>query len=209
MLAAMGWLGKHLRNKLLAGALAAAPLVVLVWGAIWLEEKTRPLAESLGWHFPGLGIVLVIVGVYLLGIIVTSLFGKFLLTLLDRVVRRIPGFGYLYQAWKDVSAAPARGQGIYDQVVLLPNFEGAGAQIGFSSGESVPGDEHTLCVFLPGSPQPVTGRLVLVRRRDCLPLKVSVAEAFKFLLSTGNYVPPGLVGPDALPVNLAAETRSP
>jgi uncharacterized membrane protein len=51
-----------------------------------------------------------------------------------------------------------------------------------------------LCVFLPGIPNPLSGRLVIVERELCLPLPLSMDEAFKFLLSTGNYLPPELRG---------------
>lgn len=214
MLAAMQWLKTHLRNKLLAGILAAGPVVVIVLGALWLEEKTRPLAETFGIHFPGIGLLLAVVGVYLLGLIVTSLLGKFFLRMVDGVIRRVPGLNYLYLAWKDV-AKPGDQRSMFDRVVLVPDLEGRGAAIAFCSGEPVPGDERTLCVFLPGSPNPITGRLVLVDRAACLPLTLSVQDAFKFLLSTGNYVPEGLGGLRNLPglaplppVNPPAETRS-
>ncbi len=197
-------LQRHLRNKLLAGALAAGPIVALIWGAIWLEEHAKPLAGPLGVYFPGLGTLLAVLGVYLLGLIITSLLGKLLLRLVERVLLRIPGLNHLYRAWKDVVGTPTSKQGVFDQVVLVPTSEGKGAQLGFHSGTGVPGDEQTLCVFVPGSPNPITGRLVLVPRNECRPVPISLEEAFKFLLSTGNYLPPGLRG---FPVNPQAEKR--
>ena len=194
MLSAMKWLPTHLRNKFLAGALAAGPLVVLVWGAVWLEQHTRPLAEPFGIHFPGLGILMAVAGVYLLGVLVTSVLGAIALRLADRFLVRIPGFNLLYQAWKDVLVLPPSKASIFSHVVLVPDPDRNAAQLGFICGEGLPTDSRTCCVFLPSVPNPLSGELHLVGRETCVPLAVSVQEAFKFLLSNGNYLPAGLRG---------------
>src|SRR5262249_54570644 len=49
----MTWLKNHLRNKFLAGALAAVPVVVVVLGALLVEQYARPLAQQVGLDFPG------------------------------------------------------------------------------------------------------------------------------------------------------------
>ena len=59
----MTWLENHPRDKFLAGTLAAAPVVVVVWGALLVEQYTRPLAQQVGLDFPGLGVLLAVVGV--------------------------------------------------------------------------------------------------------------------------------------------------
>jgi uncharacterized membrane protein len=114
--------------------------------------------------------------------------------MLDHILERIPGFNQLYHAWKDVVLLPPGRSDTFHQVVLVPSADGKSAQIGFASGDALPGDGRTWCVFLPNIPNPLTGRLMLFDRDSCWPVKVPVGEAFKFLLSTGNYVPPGLEG---------------
>src|SRR5436190_895845 len=74
------------------------------------------------------------------------------------------------------------------------NTRAVAAQVGFTSGRALPGDPKNICVFLPNIPNPISGRLVIVPRNVCSPLKLSVEEAFKFQLSSGNYLPPALVG---------------
>jgi uncharacterized membrane protein len=64
--------------------------------------------------------------------------------------------------------------------------------MGFTSGEALPGEPARWCVFIPGLPNPLSGQLVIYPRDECVPLEISVEEAFKFLLSTGNFVPRGL-----------------
>jgi uncharacterized membrane protein len=189
----------HLRNKFLAGIIAAVPLVVVVVGGLWVEEKTRPLAAGIGLDYPGLGIVIALAAVYLLGVIVTSLLGRFFLGMLDHTLLRIPGLKLLYQAWKDVLVIGPGRKDMYSQVLLVPSPEGCGMQVAFSNGEALPGDPTRLCVFLPNVPNPITGRVVLIERAHCQPLGLSMEEAFKFLLSTGNYMPSGMATPPPVP----------
>jgi uncharacterized membrane protein len=185
-------LGTHLRNKLLAGALAVVPIVVLVWGVLWVEEHTKPLSQPLGFHFPGLGVLVAIIAVYLLGLIVTSLVGRWILGIVDKLLQRIPGLNYIYRAWKDVMVQPPGKAGVFHRVVLVHGLFGKGMQLGFTNGEELPGDAEHWCVFVPGVPNPISGQLLLVKRKDCLLLALPVEEAFKYLLSTGNYLPAGL-----------------
>jgi len=182
----------HLRNKFLAGGLAAGPLVILALAARWLEENTKLLTQPLGFHFPGLGVLLALAGVYLLGLVVTSLVGRFFLRLLDSLLQRVPGLNLLYRAWKDILVLPVGKTGVFHRVVLVPAAEGRGVQLGFTDGTPLPGAIEKLSIFVPGVPNPLSGQLVVVERSACRELEVSVEEAFKYLLSTGNYVPAGL-----------------
>ena len=194
----MKWIKVHLHDKLLAGLLAAVPLVVVFGAASSLERGTEPLAKPLGLHFPGIGFVLALLLIYVLGLFVTSFFGRFALHLVDRLLCRLPGLSLVYRAWKDVLLVSPQEGGMFHQVVLVgsPTF---GAQLGFTSGHALPGDPTSLCVFLPGIPNLLNGRLVVVNRDACVRLEMTVEEAIKFLLSTGNYLPAGLHGAAACP----------
>jgi len=79
--------------------------------------------------------------------------------------------------------------GIAAMVVLIPSDNLGMQMMGFTSGDAVPGDRDKWCVFVPGTPNPVVGRLYFVPRERCRVLDISVEEAFKFLISTGNYIP--------------------
>jgi uncharacterized membrane protein len=188
----MNALGTHLRNKMVAGALALMPIVIVIVIAFWLEENTHPVARLLGLPgIPGLGIVVALLAVYFAGVLVTSLVGGLLVRAADFFLQRIPGLNVLYRAWKDVLLLPPGKLGTYNHVVLVPGRQG-GMQLGFTSGAVIPGTPPRWCVFVPGLPNPLSGQLVLYPCDACTPLAVTVDEAFKFLLSSGNYLPPGL-----------------
>jgi uncharacterized membrane protein len=61
--------------------------------------------------------------------------------------------------------------------------------LGFTSGDALPGDPESCCVFVPNAPNPITGRLYFVRRDRCRLLDITADDAFKVILSNGNYVP--------------------
>jgi uncharacterized membrane protein len=150
-------LQKHLRNTLLAGIFAAIPVgatIFLIW---YVESLTRaPLAKLLNLDIPFIGIPIAIALIYLLGLVVRSLIGRWLLNLLDRLLSRVPLLKDLYTAWKQISVTPGGSEGMYTKVVLIPG-EGDSKQLGFTSGECVPGDPDLICVFVPNTPNPIPG----------------------------------------------------
>jgi uncharacterized membrane protein len=190
------WLKIHLHDKLLAGLFAAVPLLVVAGAASSLERGSEQLAAYLHipFHFPGIGFLVALLLVYVLGLIATSFFGKVAFRLADRLLCSLPGIETIYRAWRDVAFVSPEEGGMFRQVVLVGSPNTVGMQLGFTSGHSLPGDPNTLCVFLPGIPNLLNGRLVIVARSAVVQLTMPVEDAVKFLLSSGNYLPEGLNG---------------
>ena len=193
----MGRLNTHLRTSFLAGILAVVPVAVTAFVVWYVESKTRAAVEqALGRHVaPFVGVLLAVALIYLIGVAVSSLVGRLLIGLADRVLGRLPLVRAVYAAWKQVALTPCGGEGMYAKVVLVAGGDGAVAgaqQLGFTSGTPVPGAEDLLPVFVPQCPNPLNGRLLLVPRARCRMTAVTPEEAFKMLLSSGNYVPAGL-----------------
>jgi len=182
---------KHLRNTFLAGIFAAIPVGVTLFLIWYVETATRaPLRNVFNGRFdiPFIGIPITLILVYLLGLAVTSIVGKWAMRLADRLLLRLPLLKDLYQAWKQITVTPGGKEGMYAKVVLVP-LEGEARVLGFTSGECVPGDSQMICVFVPNCPNPVMGRLYFVEREKAQVLEMTAEEAFKFLLSTANYIP--------------------
>ena len=185
----MGRIQVHLRNKLFAGALAAIPLVVTIFILWWVDSKARGI---FGVDQPFVGIGIAIVGLYLLGLFVTSFVGQFLLGAVDAVLRRLPGLRDLYRSWKQVALTTDTHDGIFAHVVLIPG-DGGTRILGFTSAKGIEGDPATWCVFVPASPNPTSGRLFFVPAKVCLLVGMSSQEALKLVISGGSYVP-GAIG---------------
>lgn len=182
----MGRISSHLQNKLLAGALAAIPVAITLFIVWYVDARVRELFQV---QYPFVGIVAALVGIYVLGLFVTSLIGRWLLGALDWVLNRLPGLRDLYKTWKQIAVTPDVDTGIFARVVLVPDESGRMRMLGFTSGRPLEGTEEMLCVFVPASPNPTTGRLYFVAGRDCLTLPMGAKEALKFIISGGNYVP--------------------
>jgi len=193
MIRRMAPLQKHFRNTFLTGIFAAIPLAVTVIVIMYVEGATRqPLRDYLNLNIPFVGVILAIALIYALGLIVNSLVGKWIINTADRVLLRVPLLKDLYQAWKQVTITPGGKEGMFAKVVLVPVENKGTHAVGFTSGDPIPGDPSTCCVFVPAMPNPISGRLYFVPINRCIPLRISVEEAFKLLLSGGNYVPSGV-----------------
>jgi uncharacterized membrane protein len=183
-------LQKHLRNTFLAGIFSAVPLAVTVFIIWWVETKTRPIST---WLFhrpiPFVGVLIAIAVIYATGLLTSSLLGKWVLHLIDALLLRLPIIKSIYMGWKQIALTPGVTEGVFSKVALIPNETGQTLLLGFTSARPVDGHPDILCVFIPSCPNPVMGRLYLVRRELCQLVDLTTEEAFKIILSTGNYVP--------------------
>lgn len=170
----------------MAGIFAAIPIGVTAFVIIYANDIASRIFHI---NIPGVGIVLAVVALYLLGLIVTSVLGKIIINRLDRLFGRMPMLKEVYQAWKHILVTPGGSEGIFAKVVLIPGDVPGSHIVGFSSGEPVNGDSDTCCVFVPAAPNPTNGRLYFLPRSSIRFLDISNEEAFKMILSGGNYLP--------------------
>lgn len=203
----MSRIQKHLRSTFLAGIFSAIPVAVTAFLIWYIDNKTRFITEALiGTAIPFLGIVIALAAIYLCGLVATTLLGKFFLGLIDRGLSRVPIFRQLYLAWKQISLTPGGTEGMFSRVVLISDEGGLTKLLGFCSGQPLENDPETVCVFVPAAPNPMNGRLHFVRRERCTFVEMSAEDAFKIILSTGNYIPPAVgTATQALPSISKAE----
>ena len=173
---------------MVAGALAAIPIAVTAFILWYVDTKAR---ESLfgvdgirSWASRS-----PCAAIYVLGLFVTSVLGRFLIGVADALLRRIPGLRDLYLSWKQIALTTGGHEGMFAHVVLVPDESGHMRMLGFSSGKPIEGDPDTCCVFVPASPNPTSGRLFFVPMNRCVPLDMTPQAALKLLISGGNYVP--------------------
>ena len=187
----MSRVNDHLRRTFLAGAFAAVPIVVTIYIVYVVDQQTRIISQRIfGKPLPVIGLLIAVAAIYLFGLATTSLLGKFFVNLLDKLLSRVPVLKQFYSSWKQIALTPGGTEGTFSRVVLIPDETGQSRMLGFCSGDPIAGDADTYCIFVPASPNPLNGRLYFVHRERVTFLNVSNEEAFKMLLSTGNYVPP-------------------
>jgi uncharacterized membrane protein len=206
----------NLRRHFLTGLLVVTPTGVAAWvlyglfswvdGLLW--EYVR-----FGWvrpgGIPGVGAVTVLGLVVIIGLLVNNYLGRRIYYLWESVVIRIPLFNKIYMAVKQIGEALLssdktvfRAVGLIEYPrpglwVLVFVTEHPGAEIQAAAGEPV------RSVFLPTTPNPTSGFLLMVPEKDIRILKLSVEDGLKMVVSGGAYVPglPG-AGDLAFPITL-------
>ena len=176
---------QHITRCVVAGIVALLPLGGAALTFVWLESALS--SDSLrrqSFYFPGLGLLLAIVCVYLVGLLVTTFLGRWLWRMLDRTAERLPFVGAMYQSFKEVLGYDTARERFFQCVVLVAS-EG-GDQLGLVTGTSVVDGIERTTVYLPGTPNPASGRLVFVATAELRRLDVRVASSLRTLVAMGK-----------------------
>ena len=194
-----------IRRWLLAGLLVLVPLAitlaVLNWIVTTLDQTLLILPNAwqpntlLGFHLPGFGVLLTLGVVLLIGALASNFLGRKLLLLGNALLRRIPIVRSIYSSVKQVSDTLFSENGNAFRKALLVQWPREGVwTIGFLTGlpggdvvNHLPGDY--LSVYVPTTPNPTGGYFVMLKKTECIELKMSVDEALTYVISMGVVVP--------------------
>lgn len=200
-----------LRKWLFAGLLTVLPLAVTMWVLQWiiatLDQTLLILPASwqpdrlLGFHLPGLGVLLALSILLTVGAVASNFVGRKLLGWSDHVFHRIPVVRSIYSGVKQVSDTLFSENGnAFRKAVLLQWPRPDVWTIGFVTG--TPGGDVAnhlqgdwLSVYVPTTPNPTGGYFVMLRRSECIELRMSVDEALRYVISMGVVVPAAPVAP--------------
>jgi len=195
----------NLRRYLIAGLLVWIPIgftLIVLNLVIGLMDQTLLLLpvdyqpENLfGIHIPGLGIVLSIVVLLVTGMLVANFLGKRLVSFSERLLNRIPLVRSLYSASKTFAEVLFTNASQAFKKVLLIEYPSKGiytlcfqtstelAEIQARTGREV------VCVFVPTTPNPTSGFIMMVPADDVIELDMDVESALKMIVSLGVVVP--------------------
>ena len=153
-----------------------------------------------GFHIPGiralLGAVMVVTVLLLTGFIASNFLGRHLLQLGNEFLEHIPLVRSIYTAAKQISDTMFSNKGkSFSKVVMIRYPQKDTWSLAFQTSESLgevnmkmPG--HMVSVFVPTTPNPTSGFLLMVSRQDMIELDMSVDDALKMIISLGVIVPP-------------------
>lgn len=157
-----------------------------------LPTKYQP-EQLIGMHIPGLGLLVTLVILVVTGLFVTNLLGRHLVELWERLLARIPLIRSIYSAVKKVLDTILQPKGQAFRKVLLIEYPRRGIwSIGFLTSNNFaepPLDEEMVTVFIPTTPNPTSGYLTVVPKKDTRELRMNVEEALRLVISLG-VVPP-------------------
>ena len=196
-----------LKKYIIAGLLVWLPFaatVVIVKLLIDLLDKTvlllppewHPVA-LLGFSIPGFGIILALSILLLTGMLAANLFGRRFVEIWERILNKIPLVRSIYSSIKQISNTIFDPSGKSFRKVVMLQYPRKGVwSIGFLTNDNV-GDEMSavddrlVAVFIPTTPNPTSGFIIMTRNDEITELDMSVEEGFKFIISIGVIIPDG------------------
>lgn len=220
----------RVKKYILTGLLVWLPLAITIWvltnviGALdgvfsWFMAAARtvlpvslhPLLQELR-EIPGLSVIVVVATLLLTGMAVSNMVGQWLLGQYNRLLSNTPIVKSIYTSVKQVSDTlfSSSGQAFREAVLVQYPREGAWTiafVTGKPSGEvaaQLPADMVTL--YVPTTPNPTSGFMLMVPRAEVHPLRMSVDEALKYVISMGVVAPPP---PPPVPPSVSATGTPP
>jgi uncharacterized membrane protein len=196
----------QLRTTFLRGIGVIIPLVLTFWFFRALLNAVdgifSPLLEQwIGMRIPGLGFVTMLVMILLVGLFTRNLVGRLFFAWFENILRSIPFVRSVFTAVKDlVGAFALDGKGkTFRQVVMVEYPRKGLYTIGFVTNEmpysrSGRGKKTFLNVYIPNPPNPTSGVLILVPKKEAVELALTVEQGLKLVLSGGIVIPDLLTG---------------
>jgi len=210
-------LAARLRDYFLAGLLVTAPIsitIYLTWSFIsWVDDSILPLLPAaynpenylrfdvpgiglIHLTLPGIGLVIAVFVLIVIGALAAGLVGRLFVDYSERVLNRMPIVRSIYGATKQIfETMLAQKSDVFREVVLV-EFPRIGMwSIGFIAGRTEGEiqeltEDEVLNVYIPTTPNPTSGYLCFVAKKDIVPLSMSVEEGIKMVVSGGIVTPP-------------------
>ena len=201
----IGFAGR-LRTYFLAGILITAPISItfyLAWLFInFVDSKVTPLIPIkynpetyLPFGTPGLGLVIVFAVLTLTGALTAGFVGRLYLRTTERLLNRMPVIRGFYSAIKQIlETVLAQKSNAFREAVLVEYPRRGIWAIAFITGRTQGEvqnlmEEDCINIFLPTTPNPTSGFLLFVPKKELTPLSMSVEEALKMVISGGIVTP--------------------
>ena len=195
-----------LKNYFLTGLLVILPIFITVYvilsliramDAILKYIPAKYLPETyLQIHIPGLGLILVVILVFVVGLLTRNFIGRKIVHLGENIVDRIPLVRVLYTGVKQLlEPLFLQKTNAFKKVALIEYPRRGVHVIGFVTGESKgevqsKTSKDMMNVFVPTTPNPTSGFYILIPEDEVVYLNMSVEDAFKLIISGGIVSPP-------------------
>ena len=196
---------KKLQKYLIAGLLVWLPIVVTVLlfrflitlmdqTLILLPSQIRPEAV-IGFKLPGLGLILTLLVLIVTGIFAANFVGKSMVNFGEKIFKKIPIVRSVYSAAKNFADIVFSDTGQSFKKVLLIQYPRKGIySLAFQTSTNL-GEvqkktgSDVVCTFVPTTPNPTSGFIIIIPKEDVIELDMDVDEAFKMIVSLGVVVP--------------------
>ena len=184
-----------IRNYFITGLVIVLPIVLTIY-IIWvmydfLESHLRPIYQELfGFYIPGSAIVLTFLIILGTGIFAKVTIGEKIILTFEKYLAKVPFINDIYLTIKQASSILFLKKSEFKRVVLV-EFPRRGIYvIGLTTAEAIKEikekiGEELVHVFIPTTPIPTSGYLIIARKEELIPLDISVEEALKLIITGG------------------------
>ena len=190
---------RRISNNFFKGILISAPIIItlyIAWGLIkFFDKKASPLLGTFPFEIPGFGLITVFIFFAIIGFITTGLLGRIFSTFIEKVLSKMPVLRNIYSGLKQLfEAILGKKSNSFREVVLLEYPRKGIWAMGFLTGETK-GEvnrktkNQMVNIFLPTTPNPTSGFLLFVPKKDILRLTMTVEEGIKMIISAGMLTP--------------------
>lgn len=184
---------KNFRKWFLSGVATILPIGITALVLIWVFTLfdgvlEKPMIWILGRKIPGLGLLVFVALVITIGMLTSNLFGRKIAQWGESLLSKIPLINIIYNPIKDVVTTLSNNKSKSFQKVALVEFPSKGIKsIGFVTNSSFTIDgEEKLSVFIPTTPNPTNGFLVIMEKSDVILLDIPIDEGIKMVVSMGS-----------------------
>jgi uncharacterized membrane protein len=180
--------------KWLFGTISSFTDTLLFFLPYWLSPKAvyqDGVSGPVFWYWSALALLLAVVMVSVIGVLARYYFGKRLIAWADSVMLRVPVLNKIYGTIKQVDEAFTSGKKSSFKTVVLIEYPREGIySVGFLTNEQADEvqrktDKKCVCVFVPTTPIPTGGFLIIVPEEKVIKLDMSVADGLKYIISVG------------------------
>ena len=190
---------RRISNNFFKGILISAPIIItlyIAWGLIkFFDKKASPLLGTFPFEIPGFGLITVFIFFAIIGFITTGLLGRIFSSFFEKVLSKMPVLRNIYSGLKQLfEAILAKKSNSFREVILLEYPRVGIWAMGFLTGDTQ-GEvnrktkNQMVNIFLPTTPNPTSGFLLFVPKKDILRLTMTVEEGIKMIISAGMLTP--------------------
>ena len=188
----------RLRNNFIAGVVVLIPIGITLYLTLFIIKLSSSLIPKeinpnnyLPFDIPGLEILIALILITFVGWISLSFIGKKFFDLFNNILRKIPILRTIYSAIGQMTESFTSNQKNKSSVVLIEYPRKGIWAVGFATKEnkgiiSSKVNEELVNVFLPTTPNPTSGFLLMVPKKELIYLDVSFEQASKFIVSAGT-----------------------
>ncbi len=190
-----------LRNYFVTGVIVLIPIGFTLYLSKFLINFSTKLVPSglnpntyLPYAIPGIEIILTLIFITIVGGLSLSFLGKKFLQIIDDLFKRIPILRTIYSAIGQMTDSFRNQEGNKKSVVLLEYPRKGSWAVGFATKENSgeiksKTNQNLVNVFVPTTPNPTSGFLLMIPKEDLIYLEMSFEEASKFIVSAGTSSP--------------------